>query len=156
MAYWQCIYTETLLLQLHAHARGNLCPPDRTPNLVAYLMKLPVSPGKPSAVAPCSLPDTMMPSLWLLSKRTVSLCTAKWRARRGQLPQMQGGLLVYTLASKMAILLTEACTAERVPVTDMTLDLQTRQGICNRNTLCRQAALFHMATLQSVMLKSIS
>lgn len=132
------------------------CPPDRTPNLVAHLMKLPVSPGKPSAIASCSLPDTMRPSLWLLSMRSVSLCTARWRARRGQLPQMQGGLLVYTLASKMAILLTEACTAARVPVTDMTVGLHTRQGTCKGHTLCRQAALLHMVTSQSVMLECTS
>ena len=126
------------------------------PNLAAHLMKLPVSPGKPSAVASCSLPDTMRPSLWLLSMRSVSLCTARWRARRGQLPQMQGGLLVYTLASKMAILLTEACTAVRVPMTDMTLPLPTRQGYFKRQTLCLQAALFHMAAPQSLMLKCTS
>ena len=120
--------------------------PDRTPNHVAHLMKLPVSPGKPSAVASCSLPDTMRPSLWLLSMRSVSLCTARWRARRGQLPQMQGGLLVYTLASKMAILLTEACTAARVPMTDMTLALHTRQGYCTRHTLCLQWALIHVGS----------
>ena len=126
-------------------------PPDCHPNLVAHLMKLPVSPGKPSAVASCSLPDTMRPSLWLLSTRSVNLCTARWRARRGQLPQMQGGLLVYKLASKMAILLTEACTAVSVAVTDMTLDLHIRQGCITPDVTKLQSST--VATLQSIMLK---